>query len=148
MTNALLNEDNGMTLQENNKKIVTKIDWTPHNAVIDALLPEIEAYQNAYILTHQYYFQGLPTHTGKPIEDTVSDRLLEKPSSKPTTWSDTGLAISSLPFSMQIHEYTAPGDNKGYQVVFSCFDGEKEYRRSVGYGSESVERTHDWILFD
>lgn len=146
MTNAMLNENGDVVLNENGGKVVAKIDWTPHNAIIDALLPDIEAYQDAYILSHPYYFQGLPTHTGKPIEDTASDRLAESPTGKTTTWNDTGLSVGTLPFSMQIHEYVTPAEEKGYQVIFTCFDGEHEYSRSVGYGAESVGRTYDWSV--
>lgn len=119
-------------------------DWTAHNALIDALLPDIEVYQAVYIATHPYYFQGLKTHAVVPVENDTANLLDQKPPDKQTTWTETGLIGRSYPFSVEIHEYVAPDTSKGWQVLFRSSDGTDEYIRSVGYGVNAVGLTHDW----
>jgi len=137
MANELLQENGDTLLKEDDGRIVTRTDWTAHNAIISALLPSIEAYQASYISSHPYYFQGLRTHAITPVENRNADRLSFAPSVKVTTWSDTGLIGQQFPFSIEINEYVAPGNNKGWQIIFHSSDGEKYIVSSV-VGSETL----------
>ncbi len=127
---------------------VIKTDFTECNSYITSLLPSIESYQNDYIKSHIYYFQGLKTNSITPTSVQSADCLDQKPQSKETTWVDTNLIKIGYPFSIEIHEYLAPGNNRGWQVIFHNSDGQHDYVRSIGYGIESKLRTYDWTIVE
>ena|SRR3990167_9215446 len=144
MADVLLQEDgSSKTLMEEGTAIATKFDSAMRDAIIAVLLPSIESYQDTYIGTNPVYFQGLPTCSVIPSEETVADELNTVPQGKTTTWTDSGLITQNYPFSVEIHEYVAP-TNKGYQVLFRAVQDGVTYIRSVGYGVEAVERTFNW----
>lgn len=144
MPNRVLNEDGGNSLNENGSFVVKNIDFSEHDAIIETLLPDIEAYQDAYIQTHPYYFQGLPTHSAVPIDSVAADRT-GAPPTKPTSWDDSGLIASNYPFSVEIREYKNIDNEKGYQVIFRSSDAVNTYIRSVGYGIAS-DATFNWKI--
>lgn len=130
------------------------MDFTKQDAFINNFLVLLEDYQKNYIKTSSVYFQGLKTHSSIPSTDVQPNKLTDKPLGKTTSWADTGLDVNkAIPVSIEVHEYIAPEQQKGWQVFFYATDGIKNYIKSVGYGSESKERTKDWqeivpILFN
>lgn len=147
---TLLTETNDKLLKEDGSSLKNEVETTlaAADTVINGLLPAIEAYQDNYILSNPYYFQGLQTHSQVPSDDVSSDRLSVAPSGKSTTWADTGLVTAALPFTMAVHEYVAPGDSKGWQVELRTVVGGINYTKTIGYGVEAEDRTHGWIILD
>ncbi len=122
------------------------MDFTLQNQFIDTFIPSLKAYQDTYIQTSPVYFQGLETSSTIPDKNTVPDKLNTKPSVKQTTWTDTGLNLNTgIPVSVEVIEYVAPKNNKGWQVVFRTSDGKTSYMKSVGFGVEEKNRTYDWV---
>jgi len=120
------------------------MDFDKLDNAVNLLLPAIESYQADYIKSAPKYFEGLPTHSVVPTKETLADKLNQKRDGKETTWNDTGLLPATLPFSVEVNEYVAPGDNKGWSVSFRVSDGEKTFLKTFGYGVEAEARTHDW----
>jgi hypothetical protein len=48
-------------------------------------------------------------------------------------------------YSYEVHEYYTPNKSIGYVVFFYKTDDGKDYKKSVGYGEESENRTMDWF---
>src|SRR3990167_4842015 len=120
MANKIMAEDNsGGLLAEDGGIMVSGKDWSAHDALITTLLADMETYQNTYIGSNPYYFQGLKTHSSVPVENLTADQLNQAPSSKPTTWTQTGIISQDYPFAVEVHEYLAPGNNKGWQAIFT-----------------------------
>ena len=144
MTNSLLQENGDRILTESGDRLLGKFDLDAYETIIASLLPDIEAYQDTYILSNPRYFQGLETHSVTPKDDTTADRLNVAPQGKTTTWQDTNLISSALPFSVKINEYRTHDGQLGYTVIFIANDGTDLWYRAVGYGPLSVSKTYTW----
>lgn len=51
--------------------------------------------------------------------------------------------VNEANFSYQVHEYVSPF-GVGFTIIFYASDGGKDYVKTVGYGTDGMERTYDW----
>lgn len=117
------------------------------------LLTRIEQMEDAYILTHDRYFQGLTTHTVRPEDgaELSPTRLNTRPYYQAESWADTSIVVGDLPFSVYIDQYHKPvgrgnREELGYLVTAELLIGGEVYTKSQGYGPQAVQFTLDWSL--
>ena len=118
----------------------------PNKDVEQIIIANIQIAQTAYYQKYGRYFQGLST-----------DDLNIKPHYQTEKWSDFISLPAQLPFQMEINTYKAPkGD--GYWIVlrktvqvqqFNSTTSQMEtvdkiLTKSVGYGLETTNYSHDW----
>jgi len=101
----------------------------------EEMLLEIDIYQEAYLLTHETYFQGIKT--SNPLTEET------KPTYQNESWSDLNLSKSS-PYEIEIHQYVSPA-GQGYNIFYYKTELGKNYYKSIGFGPEAADRTYDWV---
>jgi len=83
------------------------------------------------------------------INDSITTKLSDIATSQATYFTANGkyeqvLETTIDDFSYIVNEYKPLSGESGYQVVFIKSYDNKEYSKSIGYGSESESGTHDW----
>ena len=116
------------------------------NSQIDTVLSVIATRQGNYIKSSDTYFQGLSTHSVPPTYGTtaVPDKLAVKPHYQSKGWTDFGQDNTALPFAIRINQMVYPDKSKGYQVIFLITLNNNRYSKTIGYGLQADQFTHDW----
>lgn len=122
------------------------MDFTQIDQAINNFLPNLEAYQVNYIKTNQAYFDAPFSNAQVPTGSATADNVSIAPQGKNTTWTDTGLINSKVPFTVQCLEYLTPDGNRGWQANFKVKDGITDtiYIKSFGYGKNATALTLAW----
>lgn len=113
------------------------------DTAFDALWPTLVANQQSYLAAHGKCFQGLPAHASPPDKATAPDRLTQKPAGKPHRWAAFCTLPATMPYSLEIHEYVTPKNEKGWVAIITAVVDGKTWRRSKGQGPE--QRDTEWL---
>jgi hypothetical protein len=116
-----------------------------YDTKINTVLTALKTKQAIYFSMYGKYWQGLPTNNIIPTASVSIQNTLAKAIGVNWSWKDIGLNGIKFPFSIEVHEYVAPNNQKGYEVRFFANDGVNDYIKTIGYGVESLIRTQDWI---
>src|SRR3990172_194071 len=112
-------------------------------------LAKFQAAQDAYILTHRIYWQGIETPSTLPDEAT-KDRppdLAKKPHDQAEKWDDVFKSLLALPASwpcvQRVDVYDGPR-GKGWTLTLAASEGSKRQERTWNFGPEKEREDKDW----
>lgn len=120
----------------------TAPDFKTIDAVIDAYLPKLQAYEIDYLDTKgRGYMQALWSHSTPPADGALVAPDL--PTSKPTDqaesfadlWSAVVIGQGKLPVRLRIDVYDGPS-GRGYVITVEVIMAGRTYTRSINVGSE------------
>ena len=125
-------------------------DFKDIDAVIDAYLPKLQAYEINYLdAKGRGYMQALWSHSAPPADGALvaPDLLTSKPTDQAESfadlWSAVVVADGKIPVRLRIDVYDGP-DGKGHVITVECIVAARTYTRSINTGGEKW-REQDWI---
>ena len=117
--------------------------FTEYETKINNLVDKIKSAQSKFKTDNGKYFQSLKTgnKTVEVIPEMAKKALDEKKEVPVITVTD------KMPFEIEIHEYQAPNNEFGYQIVLKANKDGKDYYYCKGYGIFAELLTRDWYEF-
>ena len=111
---------------------------------LDNRLATIESGQAAYKKSNGRFFQGLPTHSVRPLNgaEAPPDRKDDKPTNQSEDWDDALPLPATMPARLRIDIYEGP-QGHGYTITLGVQIGTEVWRRVVNIGNET-HREQAW----
>jgi len=116
------------------------------NSYLDDMVTNIATKQTDYHTANSEYWQGLPTHSVIPVDDSdnAPDQLGGSVTGH-TSWTTFGVTVPGVSnISFRVNAYISP-IGEGYQVVGEIVLGTDTYTRGVNVGADSSFTTDGWL---